>query len=378
MEVTIVEVASGPRPGGQAVDLRGAGRTVVERMGLLDSARLIGLDQAGISWVDREGRTRAAIRADAFEGEGFISEIEILRGDLVDLLHQQVSAEVEYIFNDTVVGLRQDPDGVEVAFRDAPSRRFDYVIGADGLHSAVRSLAFGSEQRFVKPLGLCTAWFTAPAFEDLDGWYQMYNARGGLVASLRPGRNPEESKAALSFRLHPGETVSHDRHDRRSQLDLLGERFADAGWHTARLLEAADSAPDFSFDSVGQVNMARWWDGRVALIGDAAASPSPLSGLGTSVALVSAYVLAGELDARNDHVAAFEAYDRLVRPYADRAQTLAGGVGGYAPMSRFTIDFMHSSMRWAMRWPMRSFMEKQFSKSADIELPRFPALTGSE
>src|SRR5699024_12686957 len=123
--VTIFEIARQPRPGGHAVDLRGAGQTVIERMGLLEDARRIGLDQAGIGWVDEKGRTRAAISSDDFDGEGFISEIELLRGDLVDLLHGELDDEVDYLFNDTITGLTQDTNGVEVTFRHAPRRRFD-------------------------------------------------------------------------------------------------------------------------------------------------------------------------------------------------------------------------------------------------------------
>lgn len=369
--VTIVEIARQPRPGGQAVDLRGAGRTVIERMGLLEDARRIGLDQAGIGWVDEKGRTRAAISSDDFDGEGFISEIELLRGDLVDLLHGELDDEVDYLFNDTITGLTQDTNGVEVTFRHAPRRRFDLVIGADGLHSAVRTTAFGLEEQFVKPLGLYTAWFTAPAFDELDGWYQMYNRTGGLVASIRPGRICTESKASLSFRPRRNETIRYDRHDRLSQLALLETRFADAGWHTGRLLQAAHRASDFSFDSMDQVRLNRWWNGRVVLIGDAAASPSPLSGLGTSIALVGAYVLAGELSSTTEHAAAFERYDRTVRAYATDAQNLPGGPAGFAPRNNFSIRLLHASMAAASKWPMRGFMRRQFSKSTTIDLPRY-------
>ena len=161
------------------------------------------------------------------------------------------------------------------------------------------------------------------------------------------------------------------RSDRASQIALLEDRFGGVGWHVPRLLEAARSASDFSFDEMGKVQLSRWWNGRIALIGDAAACPTPLSGLGTSVALVGAYVLAGELGDGSDHAAAFAAYDRLVRPYVEGAQQLAGGPGGYAPMTALAIRFMQASMSWATRWPMRGFMEKQFSKASDIDLPDY-------
>lgn len=374
MAVTIVEIADGPRHGGQAVDLRGTGRTVMDRMGLLDAARALSLDQAGMSWVDAQGRIRAAIPAEAFDGEGFISEIEILRGDLVALLSGDLDDEVEWIFDDTITALEQDSHGATVTFRCAPTQRFDYVIGADGLHSAVRTIGFGPTEEVVDPLGLCTAWFTAPAFADLDGWYQLFNHPGGLVASIRPGRRSNESKASLSFRVRPGESVGTRHRDRTAQIALLEERFASVGWHVPRLLDCSRSAPDFAFDSLGKTRLDRWWNGRVVLIGDAAACPTPLSGLGTSVALISAYVLAGELSTGTDPTAAFAAYDRIVRPFAEKAQQLAGGPGGFAPMTSAGIRFMQASMNWATRWPMRGIMERQFRKSSDIELPTYPLL----
>lgn len=368
--VTIVEIAEAPRSGGQAVDLRGAGRTVIERMGLLDEARMRSLDQEGIAWVDEHGRIRASMAADAFGGEGFVSEIEILRGDLVELLQASVDG-VDCLFDDSIVELSQDAEGVDVVFLSGRRQRFDYVIGADGLHSTVRSLAFAEEADVVEPLGLCIAWFAAPAFADCQGWYHNYNRRGGLAASIRPGRRPGESKAALSFRVRSGEGAGIDRHDRQGQLALLRERFDGAGWHTEDLLPAASNAEDFAFDELGQVRMDRWWQDRCALIGDAAAAPSPLSGLGTSVALVGAYVLAGQLARCHDPRLAGRIYDRLVRPYAVESQELPGGGAGFAPRSDLGIWLMRTSMRLAGRWPLRDLLARQFAKSADIVLPDY-------
>jgi 2-polyprenyl-6-methoxyphenol hydroxylase-like FAD-dependent oxidoreductase len=188
--VTVVERAPGLRPGGQAVDLRGAGRTVIQRMGLLDQARQLALHQQGIAWVNANGKVTARFRADEFGGEGIISEIEILRGDLCQLLYDATSPTVDYRFDESIEAMKQDDDGVQVMFRSGVVERFDLVVGADGLHSVVRELAFGPEQEYVQPLGCYTAWFTAPAAPELDGWYQMHNAPGGRVGSVRPGRGP--------------------------------------------------------------------------------------------------------------------------------------------------------------------------------------------
>src|SRR3954462_258047 len=175
--VTVVERAPAPRPGGQAVDLRGAGRTVADRMGLLDEIRAVSLEQKGIAWVRADGSIAARMAADAFGGEGIVSEIEVLRGDLAQVL-QDASAGAEYVFGDSVTGLDDDGDGVTVTFERSAPRRFDLVVGADGSHSAVRARAFGPEPDCTEPLGCYTTWFTAPAELDLDGWFLMHNAPG--------------------------------------------------------------------------------------------------------------------------------------------------------------------------------------------------------
>ncbi|MGW4895389.1 FAD-dependent monooxygenase [Kitasatospora sp. NPDC004240] len=367
---TIVERAPGPRPGGQTVDLRGAGRTVIERMGLMDRARAQSVDQRGLALVDASGRTTARLPADSFGGEGIVSEIEILRGDLARLLYEATLPDTEYLFDDTVTRIDQDADAVTVTFEKAAPRRFGLVIGADGPHSVVRALTFGPERDFVRPLGLYTTWFTATDDLELDGWYLMHNAPGGLVVSARPGRLPGEIKAGLSFRSAP---IAYDRRDIAAQQDLVTRRFAGVGWETPRLLRAMRTAPDFYFDSLGQVRLDRWSRGRVALLGDAGYCATPLTGLGTSLALVGAYVLAGELAAaEGDHRTAFRRYDEVLRPYVSQAHQLPpGGASGFAPSSRLGIRLRDLSMRRMTRWPMRNLLAAQFAKAGDIALPEY-------
>jgi 2-polyprenyl-6-methoxyphenol hydroxylase-like FAD-dependent oxidoreductase len=377
--VTVVERAPAPRPGGQTVDLRGAGRTVVERMGLLGQIRTRTLTQRGIAWVDASGRHRAEMPVDAFGGRGIVSADEILRGDLGEILYEATHPGVSYLFDDTITDLKQDPDGVLVSFEKADPHRFDVVVGADGMHSVVRRLAFGPQPDGLHPLGLLNAWFTIPAVVDLDNWYLMHNAPGGRVVSIRPGRLPGEQKAALSVRSNE----SFDRGDIGSQLELLERHFANVGWEALRLLRAARTAPDFYLDSMGQVLLDRWSRGRVVLLGDAGYCPSPLSGLGTSLALVGAYILAGELSAASAYATteqeaiqgAFDRYEIRMRPYVKQSQELPpGGVDGYAPMSMLRITLGWASMRWSQRWPMRPMMERVFSKADAIDLPEYEDL----
>ena len=347
-------------------------------MGLLDQIRAMTVTQRGIAWIDASGRHRAEMPVDAFGGDGIVSTDEILRGDLAAILYEASRAGVRYVFDDTITALEQDSAGVTVAFEKADPRHFDLVVGADGLHSVVRRLAFGQESNFVRPLGLLNAWFTIPAEIDLDNWYLMHNAPGGRAVSVRPGRLPSEQKAAFSFRSNE----TFDRADATAQLDLLERSFADIGWEAPQLLRAARSAPDLYLDSMGQVRLDRWSRGRVTLLGDAGYCPSPLTGLGTSLALVGAYILAGELAASSDDTpaitddaavqGAFERYEALMRPYVEQGQELPpGGVDGYAPMSQLRIALGWASMRWSQRWPMRPVMERIFGKADAIELPDY-------
>jgi 2-polyprenyl-6-methoxyphenol hydroxylase-like FAD-dependent oxidoreductase len=215
--VTIVEVADGVRPGGQTVDLRGAGGDVVERMGLMGQMRERSLEQRGVAWIKSDGRRRAEMPVTAFHGNGLVSKLEILRGDLVDVLYQATRDQTDYRFNTRITELSQNGDAVEATLTDGAKLSADLVVGADGPHSAVRRLVFGPEEQFVKPLGGYNAWFTAPDTVVLDGWYLMYQAPG-LNASMRPSHDQSFAKAGLAFRSEP---VAYDRRNAGEQRALL-------------------------------------------------------------------------------------------------------------------------------------------------------------
>ncbi|BBX95941.1 FAD-dependent monooxygenase [Mycobacterium lacus] len=369
-DVVVVEIADGIRPGGQTVDLRGAGRAVVERMGLLDQMRDRSLDQRGIAWVDADGRRRAEMPVTAFHGNGVVSRLEILRGDLADVLYQASAADADYRFGTRITELVQEDGEVVATLSDGTALRADLVVGADGPHSTVRRLVFGPEESFVRPLGGYNAWFSAPDTVGLDGWYLMYQAPGGLNASMRPSHDPAIAKAGLAFRSEP---LSYDRGDLDAQRDLLAARFAGAGWHSDALVATAREADDFYFDAFTQVHMEGWSSGRVTLVGDAGYCASPLSGMGTSLALVGAYVLAGELTA-GQPAAALDRYQTVMRPYVDRCQKLPNGIDGYLPKSATDIRVNALVMKYMQRWPFRPFAERKWFTTADaVELPDYPA-----
>jgi 2-polyprenyl-6-methoxyphenol hydroxylase-like FAD-dependent oxidoreductase len=200
---------------------------------------------------------------------------------------------------------------------------------------------------------------------DLDGWLLMHNSPGGRVTSVRPGRLPDEHKVGLSWRAGH---LPFDRTDVPAQKALVQEAFAGAGWEAPRFIAALHAAEDFVLDSLAQVRLPAWSRGRVVLLGDAAWSPTPLTGLGTSLALVGAYVLARQL-ADAEPAGALRRYEEVLRPYVTAAQQLPpGGVAAFAPDRALDIRVRAASMRWMTRWPVKQLLARQFAKSDGVDL----------
>ncbi|NEA45307.1 FAD-dependent monooxygenase [Streptomyces sp. SID10815] len=345
LHATVVERAPAPRQGGQTVDLRGAGRDVARRMGLEPALRAAATGEEGIRFVDAAGRTRAAFPAGAFGGRGPTAELEILRADLSRLLYEATSEHTEYLFEDEITRLTDTGEQVHAAFRNRPGRSFDLVVAADGARSRTRDLVFG-DTTDTKAVGLSTAYFTIPRDPGDDRWARWHSATGGRTMTLRPD-NQGTIRACLSFLSPPS---GHERLGPEAQKRLLHQVFTGAGRQAPHVLAAMDTAPDFFFETVVQVRMPCWSRGRVAVVGDAGYCASPLSGMGTSLALVGAYVLAGELGLHSHHTRAFQRYEALLRPYAERAQNLPPGVPRIAsPRTRPGIHALHIALRAASR-----------------------------
>jgi 2-polyprenyl-6-methoxyphenol hydroxylase-like FAD-dependent oxidoreductase len=177
-------------------------------MGLLDQMADRSMRQRGIAWVRSDGSRRAEMPVEAFDGNGVVSKLEILRGDLVDVLYQHTKDRVEYRFDTRIAALEQTDDAVDVTLTDVTltdgtTLLADLVVGADGPHSAVRRMVLGPEEQFVKPLGGYHAWFTAPDTAGLDGWYLMHQAPGGLNASMRPSHDPASARRAWRSARNP-------------------------------------------------------------------------------------------------------------------------------------------------------------------------------
>ncbi|MEV4312926.1 FAD-dependent monooxygenase [Actinocrispum sp. NPDC049592] len=327
--VTVVEKAPALRPGGQAVDFKGdIHRTVLQRMGILDEVRRRqtgGLDQY---LVDSTGRTRSVI-----PGEFTGGEIEIHRGDLAQLLYERTKDQAEYIFGDSITSLTETATGVHVTFERTAPRTFDLVVGADGMHSNVRRLAFGPESDYVTHLG----HYYALSDIGWSGRAEMYNEPNRMVAVGGP--------KAGTFFVFASEQLSYDRYDPEQQKKIVMDAYRGAGWRTDEVIAMIPGARDFYLDSIGRVHMDHYFKGRIVLLGDSAYG-NTLAGFGTGLALVGAYVLAGELlTAGGDHRVAFQAYQEAFHTYASINRKANAGPF-LAPPSKWRIrmrDWMFNS-----------------------------------
>ncbi|MFD8500648.1 FAD-dependent monooxygenase [Amycolatopsis sp. NPDC059657] len=359
--VTVAEIAPALRTGGQTVDLRGDSREVLERAGLLEKALDCLVPQRGAAWIDENERPLATMPVEAFDGQGLVSKEELLRTDLARIIHEAAGPGVTHRFGETVEALEDSENGVLARFRGGDEGTFDLVVGADGAHSRVRALRFGPEERFRKPLGLAHAWFTLeekPGTPALDGWFLMHNAPGRRAVAARPGHAGQQ-EIGMTF----GADTLPPRGDNEARFALLERTFADVGWRTREFLDAAATASDFALDTLDQVHMPAWHDGRVVLVGDSAWCASPLSGLGTALALRGADELASALrEAGNRLPEALAAFESAMRPRVASAQKLPPGrVAAAAPKSKWGIRFNAWVMRTVQSKPLRPLVNRAFA-----------------
>jgi 2-polyprenyl-6-methoxyphenol hydroxylase-like FAD-dependent oxidoreductase len=312
---TIVERATGLRSSGNPVDVRGPAVDVAERMGVLPRLRDAGTQVTAMSFVNGSGRQVGRVNMRALRRASGSREVEVTRTDLATILFEASQDSAEIMFGDTVTALSQDDDGVDVTFATAPPRRYDLVIGADGLHSTTRGLAFGPESEFVRHMGLYVATMPLDGPADNQRDVVLHNAPGRL-ASIHPVHG--RALAAFIFR-HPG-VVRFNHRDLAQHKRILIDAYAGDGWHVPELLDQVRAADDLWFDSVSQVRLDSWATGRVALLGDAASSVS-LFGDGSTLAMAGAHTLAEELAATPaDPRSAFARYEARHRTLVDPRQ----------------------------------------------------------
>ena len=376
LDVTVVERTRAFRDGGQNIDVRGAGREVLRRMGLEHLALTQGTGEEGTAWIEEDGRIAAQFLAADTGPDGPTAEMEILRGDLARLLYEPAREHVAYRFGDSIAGIEQDDHGATVTFASGTTKRYDAVIIAEGVGSSTRELVFPGENN-PRWVDLTIAYFTIPRQADDDQLWRWYNAPGGRSVSLHPDRHGT-ARAMLAVQQPPGgqQDWPVDR-----QKAWLRERFADAGWQSDRVLDGMSATDDFYFDVLRQVWMPRWSTGRIVLTGDAAWCATPIAGYGTTLAVTGAYVLAQELIRATDVRAALAAYERAMRPMIEDAQAVPKLAARLAnPHSRTGIRFLHGALSLASRPAVRGVIDKLFgnrSKSANLARYDTPTTEGS-
>jgi 2-polyprenyl-6-methoxyphenol hydroxylase-like FAD-dependent oxidoreductase len=316
------------------VDFWGKGYDLVERMGLLPEVLERGYHIREVRFVHSDGRRAAGFSTDPLWRGTQGRFTSIPRTDLAETIWNALPPGMEARFGDEIAAIEQDSDGVDVRFGEGAEERFDFVVGADGLHSRVRELIFGPEEKFETFLGYAFGAFTVRGYEPRTvDTYVSYGAPGQQVSRV----SMRDDRTLILF-IWRDEELSIPKSD-DGRRALLVKRFKAMGWESERMLDALDRSDDLYVDSISQIHLPSWSSGRVALVGDAAWAPSFLAGEGSGLGIIGAYVLAGELS-RQDGPAAFAAYERRLRDFIDSKQEMASKFGGaFAPKTRFGLSF---------------------------------------
>jgi 2-polyprenyl-6-methoxyphenol hydroxylase-like FAD-dependent oxidoreductase len=366
----IVETSPQLRIGGYMIDFWGIGYTVAERMGLQERLREIGYDIREIRLVDGRGHRKTALTIDSMRealGDRYLSS---LRGELVRELYRTLGDRAEVIFGDRVKSLTPSEQGVVAEFEQGPARRFDAVVGADGVHSSVRRLVFGADAQFEMPLGYSVAAFTADSYPHRDeGVYLSRTIPGRQIVrcTLRNGRSV--FFIVVTSELTDGRSLE----SQGEQKSCITDAIAGTRWEEPEIAAAIERCDDFYFDSVCQIRMPAWSRGRVVLLGDAAYCPSLLAGEGASFAMAGAYILAGELASSDGQVeSAFWLYEQRLKGFIERKQRAALRLGGwFAPRTRFGLLIRNELTRLAATSALSNLILRPMVAD-DLRLPDYP------
>ncbi|KAL9104722.1 MAG: hypothetical protein Q9187_008867, partial [Circinaria calcarea] len=328
--ITLVEKSRFLLPHGQNIDIRGSAITAIKKMGLLDQIRRFNTTEKGTQFINPKGRPFAPLPLEG-SSASFTSEFEILRGDLAKVLNEATKdhPNVNYLLGTTIKKVvSNDENSVKVELSDGEVQEFDLLVAADGQWSNVRKQCFPPESVNVVDKGMYVVYWTVPRLPSDNDWWNIYHALKSRMIHLRP--DPHCTMRAMFTHMPCNDAqkkawLEASKSDRRTQEELLKREFADAGWQAQRLLGAMDQAPDFYFQVIQQIKMSKWSNSRVVCLGDAAFCPTLLTGMGTSLAITGAYVLAGELsklDGGENPSKALEAYESIFRPFVEEIQKI--------------------------------------------------------
>lgn len=368
-EATLIEKAPHLRSGGYIIDFWGVGYTVAERMGILPAIREAGYFVQEVRFVDDQGRKAGGFSADLFHDILKNRFVSLPRGQLATEIFRSVEGRVETIFDDSIAALSEHDGGVDVTFERSPARRFDLVVGADGLHSTVRTLAFGPQRWFERDIGYRVAAFEVDGYRPRDELVYVSHAAPGRQISRFAER---EGRTLFLFVFAADHMPGPEPRNVAERRETLRRAFAGVGWETPHILAAMEDAEDLYLDRVSQIEMPAWSKGQVALLGDAAACVSLLAGEGCGLALTEAYVMAGELArAAGDHGQAFSRYEERLRPLIAAKQSAARKfAGAFAPRTAFGVWFRNQVTRLMAIPPVAEFFLGRDLRDP-IELPDY-------
>ncbi|TEA16573.1 Uncharacterized protein C8034_v012400 [Colletotrichum sidae] len=389
--VTVVEKSRNFLRQGQNVDVNHAAIRVIKNMGLIEELRRWNTTEKGTQFIDPRGRAFAPFPVTPGSDLSFTSEFEILRGDCAGFLYEasKKDANVEYLFGTTCKQIiANNNKGVEVELSNGEVQRYDVLVAADGQWSQVRKQVFPEESVTVVDKDMYVAYATIPRVPEDNDWWNVYQALDSRIVTTRP--DPHGTIRAMFTRMPLSDDQRRQwqaaaRSDRQTQQELLRKEFADAGWQSARILDGMEAAEDYYFQAVQQIKMAKWSSGRVVCLGDAAWAPSPLTGMGTSLAITGAYVLAGEmskLEGSEHPSRAFDAFESRFRSYVEETQRIPfvfpGLVHPVTPAKRWLFNSVVAGMSKVITnpWVSKTFFQGKDTEDSDYKLPEYPKFEG--